>query len=175
MPTRLENLKKKIKQEQDKKISPLEEHFMKWFYYCKIYGYEREYKVLNFYLDFAWPEIKFAVEADGDLFHFDRKEKDNQRDNQLKKQGWTIMRINSKDAWNPLKFVYYLEKIFFMTNQGNYLPFAIMEIIGGVDDQIKRMHYIYNNQQKTPEHNNNYTGYCGQCGKFYFYNIPCGC
>lgn len=60
-----------------------------------------QYPVLNYYLDFANPGLKIAVEADGKDFHQD-KEKDLRRDQELLSHGWRVFRISgSKINYNP--------------------------------------------------------------------------
>jgi len=55
------------------------------------------------FLDIAIPELKLDFEYDGEHWHKD-KEKDNIRDNELKKLGWIIIRIK-KDDLKELKRV----------------------------------------------------------------------
>lgn len=51
-----------------------------------------QYPVLNFFVDFANPVAKVAVECDGRHYHID-KEKDAARDARLTELGWTVYRI----------------------------------------------------------------------------------
>lgn len=59
---------------------------------------------LSYYLDFACPEKKINIEVDGEYWHgsafmsvtasqLRQKLHDTQRDEELKKEGWTIFRI----------------------------------------------------------------------------------
>lgn len=50
-----------------------------------------QFPALQYYLDFANPILKIAVEIDGLEFH--ERDKDRDRDLELKKQGWRIFRI----------------------------------------------------------------------------------
>ncbi len=54
-----------------------------------------QYPVLNFFLDFANPVAKVAIECDGFAFHQD-KEKDASRDQRLMDAGWTVYRISGR-------------------------------------------------------------------------------
>jgi very-short-patch-repair endonuclease len=56
---------------------------------------QQEYKVNNFFLDIALPEIKINIEYDGVRWH--NAEKDKARDEILIEQGWKILRISSTD------------------------------------------------------------------------------
>ena len=74
----------------------------------KKYYIEREYSVFPFYIDFAFVDIKVAIEVDGS-FHWrneERKEKDLQKDKLLKSLGWRILRIQEdelKQHYNDIK------------------------------------------------------------------------
>ena len=51
-----------------------------------------------FVIDFAVPAIKVGIEADGELHNLPgRKEEDMERDEKLKKKGWTILRFSEKE------------------------------------------------------------------------------
>ena len=54
----------------------------------------------EFSLDFAMPDIKIAIEVDGELFHSteDQKSEDSQRDMKLKQLGWTVLRFKDKEV-----------------------------------------------------------------------------
>ena len=49
----------------------------------------------SFILDFAFPDKKLAIEADGEPWHStpQAKRRDKYRDNILKKQGWKVIRF----------------------------------------------------------------------------------
>jgi len=54
-----------------------------------------QFRIDWYTVDFAFPDIKVAIEADGTLYHSgDRREHDRKRDWRLKMQfGWTVMRF----------------------------------------------------------------------------------
>lgn len=54
-----------------------------------------QYPVLNFFVDFANPVAKVAIECDGAAYHLD-KAKDAARDKRLTDAGWTVYRISGK-------------------------------------------------------------------------------
>lgn len=54
-----------------------------------------QYPVFNFFVDFANPVAKVAIECDGAAFHLD-KAKDAERDKRLTDAGWTVYRISGK-------------------------------------------------------------------------------
>jgi very-short-patch-repair endonuclease len=54
----------------------------------------------NYTLDGAFPHIKLGVEADGEIWHNNpnKIEQDKQRDVNLARQGWTILRFTDKEV-----------------------------------------------------------------------------
>jgi len=56
-----------------------------------------QYPVMNFFLDFANPVAKVAIECDGKAYHQD-KAKDAARDKRLTDAGWTVYRITGSDC-----------------------------------------------------------------------------
>lgn len=56
-----------------------------------------QYPVLNFFVDFANPVAKVAIECDGAAFHQD-KSKDAARDQRLRAAGWHVYRITGSDC-----------------------------------------------------------------------------
>jgi len=55
-----------------------------------------QYPVLNFFVDFANPKAKVAIECDGAAYHDETK--DAERDEKLRAAGWTVYRISGKDC-----------------------------------------------------------------------------
>jgi hypothetical protein len=56
-----------------------------------------QYPVAGFFIDFANPLAKVAIECDGAAYHLD-KAKDEARDAKLKSLGWTVYRITGRDC-----------------------------------------------------------------------------
>ena len=56
-----------------------------------------QYPVDKFFLDFANPVAKVALECDGYAFHLD-KEKDAARDARLSELGWTVYRFTGREC-----------------------------------------------------------------------------
>lgn len=56
-----------------------------------------QYPVGRFFVDFANPKARIAVECDGAAFHTD-KAKDEARDSQLLAMGWHVYRITGRDC-----------------------------------------------------------------------------
>jgi len=48
-------------------------------------------------LDFAWPDLKIAVEYDGYEAHEGRADLDNARDEDLRRRGWLVVRADAAD------------------------------------------------------------------------------
>ena len=51
-------------------------------------------------VDFAWPEARLIVEADGFAYHADRESyrRDRERDNELERLGWRVLRFTREDV-----------------------------------------------------------------------------
>lgn len=56
-----------------------------------------QFPIGQFFVDFANPVAKVAIECDGRAFHID-KEKDSQRDAELRSAGWHVYRISDSDC-----------------------------------------------------------------------------
>lgn len=56
-----------------------------------------QYPVGRFFVDYANPVARVAVECDGAAYHQD-KEKDARRDRELSQMGWTVYRISGRDC-----------------------------------------------------------------------------
>jgi|GEM_PF-5614444 len=177
MSTRVEKLKEELKKRNDKrKSSPLEDWFVKCFNELGIYNYYREYQVEMSFLDFAWPDLKFAVEADGELYHFDRIEKDKERDKQLALLGWEIYRVNSKKAWNYKIFLSHLLYIYDKTQNKKIPSYSAIELLSknNPSEFINNWHKeLKEEKEKYMSENRIY--YCDKCDYFYSKNINCKC
>ena len=51
----------------------------------------------GYMLDFAIPELKIDIEADGEHYHKIGNSRDNKRNWVLKNKGWTILRFRGKE------------------------------------------------------------------------------
>ncbi|MPY77408.1 MAG: DUF559 domain-containing protein [Actinophytocola sp.] len=56
-------------------------------------------------LDFAWPELRVAVEYDGYEAHENRADRDELRDRDLRRRGWIVIRANSTDLSDPSRLL----------------------------------------------------------------------
>jgi very-short-patch-repair endonuclease len=56
-------------------------------------------------LDFAWTEVKVAVEYDGYEAHEGRAERDGARDDDLRRRGWVVLRADVTDLKDPGRLV----------------------------------------------------------------------
>lgn len=56
-----------------------------------------QYPVLDFFVDFANPRAKVAIECDGAAYHTD-KVKDEERDKRLADAGWAVYRISGSNC-----------------------------------------------------------------------------
>ena len=78
--------------------------------------YKREFPFYKYALDFAWPELKICIEIDGEQHErFDEyKKRDLEKDELLKKDGWTELRIPWKDCYKNPKYYIELAKSLFI-------------------------------------------------------------
>lgn len=60
------------------------------------------YNIGIYWLDFAFPKLKIAIECDGDYFHKFRKSKlrDKRKEMWLKEQGWRVVRLTEDETKN---------------------------------------------------------------------------
>jgi very-short-patch-repair endonuclease len=100
-----------------------------------------QFPVDNYFIDFANPGLKIGLELDGKDFH--DKEKDKQRDLNLKQQGWTIYRISGKEMYRTnyttIGEIDYNE----MSEQEihNKLSYWLLETGDGVIQAIKEIYF----------------------------------
>jgi very-short-patch-repair endonuclease len=86
------------KSRKDKIPSYPEKYFISLFEKDNIEGWERDKRVGRWFIDFAFDEKMIALEIDGKQ-HQDRREKDREKDEYLRSQGWNVVRI---DWFNPV-------------------------------------------------------------------------
>jgi len=73
---------------------------------CDLDGRER------YRLDFAWPEPMIALEYDGYAAHADRSERDEARDEDLRRRGWIVIRVGADDLRKPGQIVAAVRRAF---------------------------------------------------------------
>ena len=76
--------------------------------YSEKYLIEREYPVFPYYIDFAFIDLKVAVEIDGSqhILDVERIERDKDKDKTLVHNGWKVLRVTEnlvKTDWTALK------------------------------------------------------------------------
>lgn len=60
-----------------------------------------QYCVEGYYVDFAFPDVMIAVEADGREFHSgERRQRDKKRDWIIRRAGWTVKRFYGDTIYN---------------------------------------------------------------------------
>jgi very-short-patch-repair endonuclease len=62
-----------------------------------------QYPVAGFFLDFANPQSRIAIECDGAAWHLDRV-KDYERDEKLRHLGWTVFRVTGSKCMTQTKY-----------------------------------------------------------------------
>ena len=65
---------------------------------------EQQHQVGRYRLDFAWPDVKIALEADG-WWHRSPEgaTSDRQRDSWLRSQGWVVFRVDDEHGEDSLR------------------------------------------------------------------------
>ena len=92
----------------------------------------------EYVLDFAFPQLKVAIEADGEIFHSAPKQvaKDEERDAALAQQGWTTVRF-----WD--------------TEIEKKIPQIIQEVVATVKQKQANLQNQVNQANQTKEEQNN--------------------
>ncbi|OLT21562.1 hypothetical protein BJF78_08015 [Pseudonocardia sp. CNS-139] len=55
-------------------------------------------------LDYAWPDLRIAVEYNGYAFHVGREERDHARAEDLRRRGWIVITVEADDLARPDRF-----------------------------------------------------------------------
>lgn len=97
-----------------------------------------QYPALGYFLDFANPGYKIAVELDGKEYH--NKAKDVIRDIELKRAGWTIYRITGTEMYRSFKDWWDVRDMD-DDEQVNNLNYWILKTGDGILEAIKRFHF----------------------------------
>ena len=67
-------------------------------------NYTKEYRMGKYSIDFAWPDLKLAIEIDGSQHNFpDRKKSDKLKDKYLKSNNWKVLRIKWIELFHETK------------------------------------------------------------------------
>ena len=97
--------------------------------------FEKQHSIKRYYVDFAFPEHKIAIEVDGAYWHKD-KEKDLKRQQDIELEGWTVLRYGEKRVNTEVdKCVDELCRV--INNHDGEYKFIELEII----DTKKWIHY----------------------------------
>lgn len=78
------------------KLTPIEQSLWSDIRNANVVMYP-QYPVGKYFVDFANPVAKVAIECDGKAYHLD-KEKDAARDADLNSKGWTVYRITGREC-----------------------------------------------------------------------------
>lgn len=68
--------------------------------------------VERYRLDFAWPELRIAIEYDGYEAHEGRRERDAARDADLRRRGWIVIRATIDDLHDPSGLLAEIDRAF---------------------------------------------------------------
>jgi len=101
-----------------------------------------QYPIGKYRVDFAIPDLKIVIEADGDYWH-QNKEKDRVRQIKIEQMGWQVIRFNENQITkNPNEIYFELNRIF-ANHEGDY-EFADFEVIVENVGVSKRAKKLYN-------------------------------
>ncbi|HEX6360037.1 endonuclease domain-containing protein [Actinophytocola sp.] len=67
---------------------------------------------VRFRLDFAWEEVRVALEYDGFAAHVGRGLRDAVRENELRRLGWTVIRATAADLRDPAELLAAIRQAF---------------------------------------------------------------
>ena len=61
-----------------------------------------QYPILQYFVDFAFPEHRLVVECDGKRWHSTplRRWRDLIRERRIRRQGWRVIRFTGKEIWH---------------------------------------------------------------------------
>lgn len=125
-----ELLKEKLaRRNSERPASPLEKWVKMFLQHCNIHDYVTEHQVDYYFIDIAWPHLKFGVELDGKDFH-QNKQRDDSRDLFLQNKGWEIKRIPSSECWKVDLMAVHLKEIFKKVYPERLLTYGLAELIG---------------------------------------------
>ena len=97
--------------------------------YSTKYLIEREYCMFPYFIDFAFVDLKIAIEIDGSQHLLkDRKQKDELKDKLLTNNGWKVIRLSEnvvKTDWNLIKST--LDKFIDLKEETNYIKVGIIK------------------------------------------------
>jgi very-short-patch-repair endonuclease len=85
-------------------------------------GLRCQYQIGNYYIDFAIPEKKIAIEIDGHKWHAtqEQRERDNARARYIMQQGWVVIRFTGREVFQAPEFcVQEVRKIVVAHQRGN--------------------------------------------------------
>jgi very-short-patch-repair endonuclease len=63
-------------------------------------------------LDLAWPQLRIALEYDGHAAHAGREEQDVEREDDLRRRGWIVVRARAADLADPTRITAELRAAF---------------------------------------------------------------
>lgn len=96
----------------------------------KMYGFKvrRQFGIDNFVIDFYCPELRLAIEVDGDVHHFkNKKQSDSRKNDLLKSERIKLVRLNNYDLEDDYEsMILYLEDLF--KQRANELNIPINEL-----------------------------------------------
>jgi len=59
--------------------------------------FTKQHPIVGYFVDFAIPKLKIAIEVDGDYWH-QNKEKDQKRQKEIEDQGWLVLRYSESEV-----------------------------------------------------------------------------
>jgi len=106
--------------------------------------YEQQYPIKQFFVDFAIPSLKIAIEVDGNYWHQDKdKARDYLRQKEIEAEGWFVLRY-SEDQINECLEEVSKEVSNIVCNHKGEFKFIQMEVVFIQKWQLKRARTLYN-------------------------------
>lgn len=117
--------------------------FEKFLYtngYTEKYLIQREYSIFPYFIDFAFVDLKIAIEIDGSQhLEEERKKRDEKKDKLLQKKGWKVIRIAEnivKTDWHAIKII--LDKYISLDNETTFTQVGIIKHPKQTHIKVKR-------------------------------------
>jgi len=117
-----------------------------------------QYPVLNYFVDFANPKLKLALEADGARWH--SPEKDAERDRRLMRAGWTVYRVTGSEC---LRVKEWPGERLTRSEYDEFVREWYLHTVDGVVDALLKFHILPGDDECSPADECDCEYYAGIC------------
>ncbi len=104
--------------------------------------YVPQYPIKNYFVDFAIPSLRIAIEVDGAYWHQNKK-KDTKRQREIEKEGWHVLRYSEKQINECLTDVGDEVARLVANHKGEY-KFTEMKIVSVKKWKVRKAKMLYN-------------------------------